>query len=147
MLLRNQQVRLKGRCRFGKHLSLKKARELSEKFCEDFRIPYCGIYYVDHIEGFDDEEEVMGIYTDQKPSHILVVKSGINRLGLVMHELTHHLEQCSYDNKGESEHGYSYQKAKERVVTWCRKNISDKPNWYNCLKATFNKYEMKAFQL
>jgi hypothetical protein len=136
---------------WSKHISLKKARELSKNFCNDFNICQCGVYYVDNI--FDEEEycgnTINGIYCQVYPPHILLAKDkGYNRIGVLLHELTHHLEYQDYcTNENDPPHGYKYQLAKERVVTWARKNISEKCNWYLPLKSLLVNWEMKAFQL
>ena len=65
-----------------------------------------------------------------------------------MHELTHHIEFEIYGTDfNDPVHGYKYQLAKEKVVSWCRKNISDKPNWYVPLKSRANIDEQNAFKI
>jgi len=132
--------------RWRKNLSEKKARELSKAICDDFGIPYCSIQYVKKIDGYDSV--VNGVYYDNNPPLALIQTDCTNRIGVVIHELTHHLEVKLYDKIfNDSEHGRNYQKAKEKMVSWCRKNISQNCNWFNCLKANQNETEMKSFQL
>ena len=78
-----------------KRIKLKGARALSFEFCRDFDIDYCEIYYVDRLD------DAWGVYVHLHPPHILVLKHVINRIGIVMHELTHHLEYQQYDNHQE----------------------------------------------
>ena len=127
---------------YNKKIDLITARLLSKKFCKDFDIPNCQIFFVDYLEGGH-----WGEYINLIPCHILIVENHPNRIGVLMHELTHHLENANYDNYENSSHGYSYQLAKGRVVTWCRKNISKKPNWYLPLQGRFDPKEMVKFKL
>ena len=137
---------VKRKSRWSKHLSEKKARKLSKAICDHFDIPYCGIHYVKELDGYDDETS--GVYYDNNPPLILVKRNCICQIGIVIHELCHHLEAKLYDSiLGDSEHGKNYQKAKEKMVSWCRANISDKCNWYLVLKAKYNNHQMRNFHL
>ena len=92
----------------------------------------------------------MGIYSSQKPAHALIEasKENSNKIGVVIHELTHHIEYEVYGHYfNDPQHGYKYQLAKERMVNWCRRNISKNPNWYLPLKAVTPLEEMKKFKL
>lgn len=125
-----------------KRLTLKSARKLSKKFCSDFKLPYCEIYYVDYIH------ECYGIYIWYEPLlHILLDESNDNRIGILVHELTHHLEHYGYSLTPALIHGYEYNLARSRVITWCKRNISNNPNWKLPLKAYINLKEMKNFKL
>ncbi len=127
-----------------KHIGLKKARVLSELFCEDFELDYCEVYYVDILN------EAYGQYIYLQPPHMLVLDKPrvINKIGVVMHELVHHLEaQCYTIKSCESVHGYSYQLAKKRVIKWCQQNISKKPDWRIPFHARVNTDTMKKFKI
>jgi hypothetical protein len=101
------------------------------------------VYYVD---AFHDEDDY-GIYFKTSPS-IMILEKCPNRIGVLMHELTHHLEYQKYDVKEEqSVHGYTYQLAKDRVERWCNKFISSKPNWAKSLGAYQDLKDMKEFKL
>lgn len=145
-----------------KFIKLHDARRLSEIFCKDFKIQYCDIYYVDRIQ--DDlntpvwkrgKGNTIALYSYLDPPHILVVKTVLNPIGLIMHELTHHLEVYGYDDEKENAedihtdgmHGYLYQLAKKRVITWCKKNVSEKANWNLPLKAIHTETEMRKFRV
>lgn len=129
-----------------KQLNLTEARALSYEFCSDFKLDYCEIYYVDKIG------DAKGQYFYLDPPHILMTCNCLNKIGILMHELTHHLE-CQFYLKGdcykskETSHGYSYQLSKHKVVSWCRKNISKKPNWYIPLRAGYIKKDMINFKI
>lgn len=145
-----------------KFIKLDDARRLSEIFCKDFNLQYCEIYYVDRIQ--DDKDTPIwkrgkgtttALYSSLDPPHILVVKNVLNPLGITIHELTHHLEVYGYDDDAENAedikvdgmHGYFYQLAKKRVIRWCKKNISNKPNWNLPLKAIYTETEMRKFRM
>lgn len=124
-----------------KQVSLKGARTLSFEFCKHFDIDYCEIYLVDRVE------DAWGVYVHLHPPHILIDLNTKNRIGIVMHELTHHLEYQCYDVAGQTTHGYSYQKAKQRVIRWAKANVSSTAPWHYPLKAFQIKAEQKAFIL
>lgn len=124
-----------------KNINLWEAREISEKFCNDFNIPYCEIYYVDRII------DSVGVYIWLDPPHILMLNNYASKIPLLMHELIHHLDSCLYSTVILNHSSKGYILAKKRVITWCKKNISNKANWNIGLKARDNKVEMKKFQL
>ncbi len=124
------------------------ARALSYKFCKDFDLPYCQVFYVDILTN-----EAYGQYCFLDPTNILLLDNykSLNKLGTLMHELAHHLECYGYESDllqlGLQNHGYNYQLAKKRVKKWCEKNISIKPNWNKPLNAFQDKKDMIAFQV
>jgi len=124
-----------------KQIRLGGARALSYEFCKDFEVDYCEIYLVDRVE------DAFGVYCSLNPPHILIDLNAKNRIGIVIHELTHHLEYQCYDTNGQSSHGYSYQLAKQRVIRWAKKNISSTAPWHHPLKAFQIKSEQKDFIL
>jgi len=124
-----------------KNINLWEARELSEKFCEDFNIDYCEVYYVDRVK------DCVGVYIWLDQPHILIQESYQNKICLVMHELIHHLDSQKYSTMILNHSTRGYLNAKKRVVTWCKKNISSKPDWNKGLKANHIEKEMKEFQL
>lgn len=128
-----------------KQISLGGARALSYEFCNDFDVEYCEIYYIDRIK--EGDREYWGVYIHLSPPHVLVVENVINRIGIVIHELTHHIEHQCYDVSGQSAHGYSYQLAKQRVITWAKNNISATAPWHQPLKGYQEKTEQIAFKI
>lgn len=124
-----------------KNIDLFEARELSKKFCKDFDIEYCEIYYVDHIKG------CVGIYNWLDPPHILIIEKNKDKLPLVIHELIHHLDSQKYSTLTLNHSTQGYLNAKRRVIRWCNKNISSKADWKLGLKAQQCDQEMKQFQL
>lgn len=126
-----------------KHINILEARDISKKFCKDFKVPYCEIYFVDKLGS------CWGLYSWLDPAHMLVLKNNPCMIGIVMHELTHHLQSHQYpiNSMKESHHGYTYQLSKKKVVKWCNKNLSDKPNWRLPLQANPNNKDMKNFRL
>jgi len=126
-----------------KNINIVDARKLSKIFCDYFELSPCMIYYVDVFHDKDD----YGIYFDIEPT-ILILKKCPNRIGVLVHELTHHLQYQKYDMKKDSRiHGYPYQLARNRVDRWCNKYISSKPNWAKPLGAFQDFNDMKEFEL
>lgn len=78
--------------------------------------------------------------------HILMLNKLLNPIGVLIQELTHHLECQEYGFDGKN-HGYNYQLAKKRVIKWCEENISSKPDWRLALKAKINEEEMREFEI
>jgi hypothetical protein len=131
--------------KWRKYIKLEDARRLSKIFCDDFNIEYCEIYYVDRISG-----DSWGEYSILTPPHILIVENVPCTIGILMHELTHHIECSCYDGVDiykDNMHGYHYQLAKQRVIRWCKKNISDKSDWRLVLKGIQRPKELKAFRV
>lgn len=128
--------------KWKKHINIVDARKLSSIFCEDFSLEPCQIYYVDTFHDKND----YGLYFSD-PATILLLKKIPNPIGVLMHELTHHLENEIYPIRKVTTHGYNYQLAKQRVITWCRNNISSKPDWSIPLKALQYETDMKKFRL
>jgi hypothetical protein len=124
-----------------KNINLWEARELSEKFCNDFGIDYCEVYYVDRLK------DALGVYIWLDPPHMLVVKNYKDKIAIVMHELIHHLDSQVYDTMILNHSTQGYLNAKKRVITWCKNNISSKADWNKGLKAQQFDHEMKKFQL
>jgi hypothetical protein len=127
--------------KWKKHLSLNDARKLSKIFCDDFGLPYCQVFYIDVLDG------AYAQYIYLSPPHILMEEKTLNRIGILMHELTHHLEYYNYETEDVPLHGYPYQLAKARVLRWCKINISSKANWKNTLGSIITVDDMKKFRL
>lgn len=126
------------------NITLRKARQVSKEFCIDMQIGYCQIYYVDILS----EDNVIGEYIPVDPAHILILKQADQKIALLMHELTHHLDYCNYNSYGELNHSSKgYILAKKRVITWCKNNISINPNWSRALKCFNYDHEMRNFKL
>ena len=124
-----------------KNINLWEARELSEKFCEDFDVPYCEVYYVDRVK------DCVGLYIWLDPPHMLIDKKYKDKIAIVMHELIHHLDSQVYDTMILNHSTQGYLNAKRRVITWCKKNISSKADWNKGLKSKQVDKEMNEFQL
>ena len=124
-----------------KNINLWEARELSEKFCDDFNLEYCEIYYIDRLK------DALGMYIWLDPPHVLIVKSYKDKIAVVMHELIHHLDSQMYSSYVLNHSTKGYLNAKRRVINWCKKNISSKADWSKGLKATQIDKEMNKFQL
>jgi hypothetical protein len=139
--------------RWCKHIKLEDARRLSEKFCDDFSLSFCQIYFVDVLTHEDkgNKKCFFGVYSFPAPSNILILDTytNINKIGILMHELAHHLECNAYHNINwfDGKHGYLYQLAKKRVITWCKKNISNRPDWNKPLLSKIYEKDMRAFKL
>lgn len=129
-----------------KQISLGGARALSYELCKSFDVDYCEVYYVDRINDYDEDREYWGVYVYLSPPHVLIVENVINRIGIVMHELTHHIEHQCYETSNEA-HGYPYQLAKQRVITWAKANVSATAPWHEPLKGYQIKTEQIAFKL
>ena len=136
---------------YKKNINLTESRQLSRIFCKDFDLDYCQIYYVDVI-GADKKDFYYGVYSHLFPSSILILDTykNKNKIGILIHELTHHLEReynDRLDYDPDAAHGYHYQLAKRRVIKWCEKNISDKADWNTTLGANISDKDMTAFKL
>lgn len=132
--------------KWNKFINLNKARQLSKSFCDDFNLTYCEIYYVDRL-GY----RIYGEYCSLFPHHILILntKENNNPIGIVIHELIHHLQYQEYLKEGEkyTDHGYKWSLAKKRVIKWCNENISNRPNWNKHLSAYNSQKDMQEFKL
>ncbi len=129
---------------WNKHINLTDSRALSRQFCKEFDISYCQVYLVDLVDDI-----AYGQYCYLSPPHILLLDTykNKNKIGILMHELTHHLEHELYEVDRQKPHGYPYQLAKKRVIRWCEKNISIKPDWKKPLSAFQKDEDMIAFKL
>lgn len=131
-----------------KFITENEARKLSKLFCNDFNIEYCDIYYVDMIEGKKISKSKIYSYYIVDPPHILQFSNLLNPIGILVHELTHHLEYTCYDVWGETAfHGYYWNLAKKRVIRWAKKNISNTANWNLPLAAYQTNIKMNDFKL
>lgn len=130
--------------KWTKNININDARKLSRKFCKDFNIEYCRVNYVDNL---DDPRTFGEYHFDEK--RIEIIKNGVNKIGILMHELTHHIQNLiyTYNSQKDQFHGYYYQLAKKRVITWCKKNISNKTDWSIPLSAYINNDKMKKCKL
>jgi hypothetical protein len=133
-------------------LELTDARALSEEFCEHFSLPYCEIYFVDRLVEVDlpiwkaMDIGAYATYTNSDPSFILIRQEIIAPVGILMHELTHHLEFKDYKgSENQVEHGYNFQLARKKVLKWCN-NINDTYNWRIPLKAKIRNEDLEVFQ-
>ena len=74
--------------------------------------------------------------------------TNLNPIGVLIHELTHHLEAYAYDRKkGDTNHGYAWRLAKRRVIRWAYENISNKPDWSLPLRVYQTKINMRKFRV
>lgn len=110
-----------------------KARKLVKKFCNDFCISQCRVWFI-HI----DDPTTLGWYeheSDNMFAYMMIEKKWSRRLVLVLHELTHHLQREVY-SQIDSPHGNSFTLARSRLHTWAKKNVSDHFDWESLIKAT-----------
>jgi hypothetical protein len=126
-----------------KNIDLNAARIISKKFCQDFNIPNCQIYYIDIFE----DKDTMGLYYRLEPNTILMKEKQYNRIGTLVHELTHHLQHCIYDSYILKHSGSKWQTSKKKVLKWCKENISEKADWNGPLRAVSSIEETKKFKL
>lgn len=106
-----------------------KARTLVKKICKDFDISLCKVWFINI-----NDRAVLGWYSDKRPNffaYIMIEKKWDRRFILLLHELTHHIQQekYEYDDEIHSPHGKTFTLAKKRVATWVRKNVSTKFDW------------------
>lgn len=125
-----------------KHINLKEARNIKNKFCEDFDLEKCEIYFVDII----GDKYTYGEYVWYYPL-ILLKERNPCMIGILIHELTHHLEWCKYKDEYQNVHGKNYQSSKKRVITWCKNNINARVDWRIPLKAKVCDEELKNIRL
>jgi len=124
-----------------KNVTLMEARDITKQFSKNFDIPSCPVYFVDYIP------DAIGLYVNYDPSHILINEKVNGRIFTLLHELIHHLDWYAYDSVILNHSSTGYIKAKKRVITWSKKNISNKINWNIALKARQNDKEMKKLRL
>lgn len=131
--------------KWKKRINLNDSRKLAKKFCNYFDIPLCDIFFVDRFL----KKEKRGIYFASTPEPtILIYRPSINRIGILVHELTHHLEFNYYEfNDDYNEHGYNYQLAKRRSKKWCEGFISGTADWSKPLSAKQHNKDMEEFEL
>lgn len=129
--------------KWNKFIKQGDARRLSKIFCEDFEIDYCQVYYVDNLEN-----GAYGEYVWLYRPHILILDKpeNLNPIGVLMHELNHHIQYQLYD-LSENHHGYEWNLAKRRTINWCERNISKKSDWTLPLKARQDMEKMKTFRI
>lgn len=114
-----------------------KARKLVKKICEDFELPTCKAFFVDHLDELDGN--TLGLYIEADfdengiPAFMLIEKRWSRKLILVLHEATHHLQNIKYDGLG---HSKTWTLAKGRISTWAKNNISDNFDWFCLLTST-----------
>ena len=127
-----------------KYIKQENAREISKKYCEDFNIKQCNIYFVDYLDF-----SVYGEYIDVYPGYILILDRIENRnpIGILAHELNHHLQYQKYYEKCSSIHGYNWRLAKRKTIRWFENNISPTKDWSLPLKAYLTEDDMKTFRL
>ena len=119
-----------------------KARKLVKQICEDLDLETCAVYFND----LTFLGETLGIYEKESEdlyAYMLIETRWSRRLVIVLHEVTHHLQNENYHDQG-STHGYGFQLAKGRIATWARDNISDHFDWFSLLTAkTDGRYRCK----
>lgn len=115
----------KGWKKFDIKQNIKILRQITAVFCGDFNIIEPFVYVVDVLD-----EDVDGIYyplsggPDIQPKILLKEETDIMTF---FHEIVHHLQYIIYYPKYgyDGQHGYTFQLAKKRVVTWARKNVME----------------------
>ena len=109
-----------------------KARYLINRMCRDFNVTPCKVFFVNINDPY-----TVGWYEPAHPNipaYLMVEKKWSNRLILVLHEFTHHVQEELYDETGESIHGLSFQNAKSRVAIWASNNISKQYDWKSLIQ-------------
>lgn len=101
-------------------INLQTARKITEKFINHFELPKCHVYYVNNLL-----EDNRGLYFPFIPAQILISSKYKDRLGTLLHELCHHLVEHGYENE-DSFHGYQFDLARKRCITWAKTNIDPK---------------------
>ena len=112
-----------------RNLNINRARKIAIDYANHFDLPECMVYYQNKLQ-----DGSLGLYFGgTRPSVIIIAISHIKtnkekeRLGLLLHELAHHLTEWQYDGRFESMHGESYQLAKKRTINWARKRFGNLP--------------------
>ena len=133
---------------WNKYITLNEARKLSTQFCKDFKIDKCEIFYIDRLS-----YGTYGEYSWLLPPHILILDTYMNKnpIGIVIHELNHHLQHQLYELYASDDsypsHGYEWTVAKRKTIKWCKENISDTAPWEHPLRAYINRREMIMFRI
>ena len=103
-----------------------KARILVKRICNDFEIDNCNVWFI-----IINDPDCIGWYsekTSNMDAYMMIEKKWTRKLILVLHEITHHIQNELYDS--DSQHGKDFQLAKRRIATWAKNNISDNWDWY-----------------
>lgn len=131
----------------SKFINLDEARNISKEVCDYFKICYCEVYYVDRLE-----PNTYGEYYYLEPQNILLlddININKNPIGVLIHELTHHIQFKCYPmlDSEQSYHGYFYNLARKKIIKYCKKYISKNAEWKTPLKAYQNDQDMEKFKL
>jgi hypothetical protein len=117
-----------------------KARKIIKQICEHFNVSQCKVWFIDI-----DDPKTIGWYeplSENMYAYMMIEKKWSRRLILVLHEITHHIQEEIYNIK--SPHGKEFQLARSRVATWVRNNISKNFDWESMLsKDTIGKMKCK----
>jgi len=103
-----------------------KARLLVKRICNDFKIDICNVWFI-----IINDPNCIGWYsqaTSNSSAYMMIEKNWSRKLVLVLHEITHHIQNELYAD--DTSHGKGFQLAKKRVATWAKNNISDDWDWY-----------------
>lgn len=114
-------------------LTLKQARELSNRICNDFKVPECYIWFILIPSAFQIKYNCAGWYEHRRnandfPAYAMIDKTEKDKLLYVLHELAHHLQYEIYDEVFFA-HGKGFFQARNRIATWAKNNISDNWKW------------------
>lgn len=107
-------------------ISESKARKLIKRICNDLDLSPCNCWFID----IPESNNTLGWYSKSASNmlaYMMIEKNWSRRLVLVLHEITHHLQEEGYEY--DSPHGQSFQLAKRRIATWAKNNISDHFDW------------------
>jgi hypothetical protein len=124
-----------------------KARDLADYCCDYFDISPINVFFVrfmDHPEV--EDPKAVGWYSSTKsnlPAYTMIEKNWSRRLVVLLHELTHHLQEEKYSTLFDSMHGYSFQLAKRRIARWANKAISKEYHWQFLIQSTASGHLVK----
>ena len=103
---------------FNSNIKIWEARILSNIFCHDFKLPLV-------ILNTSNNPNYLGLYHTANIKNEARIDLMEEDIFTFLHELAHHLEFILYPEQTiQTAHGLTFQKAKNRVATWARKNIS-----------------------
>jgi len=103
--------------KFNPNIKIWEARILVNALCHNFKLPLV-------VLNTSDNKRYLGLYHKANIKKEACIDLMEENIFTLLHELAHHLEAVLYEQTAQT-HGTNFQKAKNRVTTWARKNISN----------------------
>lgn len=123
-----------------RELNKKQCEDIAKKYCMHFKLPPVEIVFSDNCTSTEYKHKPAGLYIYYDPYihpaclcntfRIELYKETQGQtLGVLLHELSHHLALQQYKSFRESNHGYSFNLARNRTRTWSKKVFGERVNF------------------